>query len=93
VALVRIDSDRSYSEMLQMFRELGVVVELRTEYTEEQNGLTERAGSTIVTKARAIGIIRDLLMELSNECCMTAIYLLTRTPTETLAWRKSYEIV
>ena len=84
VAIVRLDSDRGYSEMLQMFRELGVVVEPRAEYTEEQNGLTERAGSTIVTRGRAIRIGGDLPMELSNKCCLTAIYLLNRTPTEAL---------
>ena len=93
VAIVRLDSDRGYSEMLQMFRELGVVVEPRAEYTEEQNGLTERAGSTIVTRGRAIRIGGDLPMELSNECCLTAIYLLNRTPTEALGWRTPYELV
>ncbi|KAF2622833.1 hypothetical protein BU25DRAFT_301389, partial [Macroventuria anomochaeta] len=35
----------------------------------------------------------DLPMELTNECCMTAIYLLNRTPTEALDWRTPYEIV
>lgn len=35
VSVVRLDSDRGYSEMLQMFKELGIVVEPRAEYTEE----------------------------------------------------------
>ena len=85
MSVVRLDSDCSYSEMLQMFRELDIVVEPRAEYTEEQNGLTERAGSTIVTRGRAIRIGGDLPMELSNKCCMAAVYLLNRTLTEALA--------
>ena len=93
VSVVRLDSDRGYSEMLQMFKELGIVVEPRAEYTEEQNGLTERAGSTIVTRGRAIRIGGDLPMELSNECCVAAVYLLNRSPTEALAWKTPYEIV
>jgi hypothetical protein len=60
VSIVRLDSDRGYSEMLQMFRELGAVVKPRAEHTEEHNSLTERTGSTMVTKGRAIRIGGDL---------------------------------
>jgi hypothetical protein len=59
-----------------MFKELGIVVEPQAEYTKEQNSLIERAGSTIVTRGRAIRIGGDLPIELSNECCVAAVYLL-----------------
>jgi hypothetical protein len=32
-------------------------------------------------------------MELSNECCLVAVYLLNRTPVESLGWRTLYEVV
>jgi hypothetical protein len=85
VLVVRLDSNRGYSKMLQMFKELGIVVEPQAEYTKEQNGLTEQASSTIVTRGQAIRIGRDLPIELSNKCCVAAVYLLNQTPTEALA--------
>jgi hypothetical protein len=84
VSVIRLDSDRGYSKMLQTFKELRIVVEPQAKYTKEQNSLTERASSTIVTRARAIRIGSNLPIELSNECCITAIYLLNQTPTEAL---------
>jgi hypothetical protein len=41
--VVRHDSERGYSELLQVCRDLGIVVELQAEYTEEQNDMTEQA--------------------------------------------------
>jgi hypothetical protein len=59
-----------------MFKELSIIVEPQVEYTKEQNSLTERASSTIVTRGRAIRIGRDLPIELSNKCCVAVVYLL-----------------
>jgi hypothetical protein len=67
-----------------VLKDLGIVVEPRAEYTEEQNSLSEQAGKMITIRARAIRIDGRLPMELSNECCMVAVYLLNRTPVETL---------
>ncbi|KAI0568178.1 hypothetical protein Alg130_12278, partial [Pyrenophora tritici-repentis] len=72
---------------------LGIVVEPRAEYTEEQNGLLEQARKMIVIRARAIRIDGRLPMELSNECCLVAVYLLNRTPVESLGWKTPYEVV
>jgi hypothetical protein len=33
-----MDNDLGYSELIQLLKDLGVTVELRAEYTEEQNG-------------------------------------------------------
>ncbi|KAI1562171.1 hypothetical protein PtrEW13061_012143, partial [Pyrenophora tritici-repentis] len=59
----------------------------------EQNGLSEQAGKMIVIRARAIRIDGRLPMELSNECCLVAVYLLNRTPVESLGWKTPYEVV
>ena len=41
VIVVRLDSERGYSELLVVLRDLGIVVEPRAQYTEEQNSLSE----------------------------------------------------
>jgi hypothetical protein len=76
-----------------MFRDLGIAVEPRAEYTEEQNGLTERAGAIIISRAQAINIDAGLPNDLANECVMTVIYLLNQTPVKALGWRAQYEVV
>jgi hypothetical protein len=48
VIVVRLNSKRGYSELLHVLRDLGIVVDPRAEYTEEQNGLSEQAGKMIV---------------------------------------------
>jgi hypothetical protein len=76
-----------------VLKDLGIVVEPWAEYTEEQNSLSEQAGKMIMIRARAIRINGRLPMELSNECCMVAVYLLNRTSVETLGWKTLYEVV
>jgi hypothetical protein len=93
VVVVRLDNERGYSELLHVLRDLGIVTEFRAEYTEEQNGLSEQAGKMIVIRGRAIRIDGQLPMELSNECCLVAVYLLNRTPVESLGWKTPYEVV
>ena len=76
--VVRLDSERGYSELLHVLSDLGIVVEPRAEYTEEQNGLSEQAGKMIVIRARAIRIDGRLLIELLNKCYLVVVYLLNR---------------
>jgi hypothetical protein len=78
VVIARIDSERGYSSLLKVLRDLGIVVEPRAEYAEELNGMTERAGAIIISRARAIKIDAGLPKNLANECVMTAIYVLNR---------------
>jgi hypothetical protein len=92
VRAVKIDGERGYSLLHQFFLDQGIKVEPRAPYTEEQNGLIERAGSTIIVRGRAIRIRSSLLKELANECVMTAVYLLNRTPVESLGWKTPYEV-
>jgi hypothetical protein len=93
VIVIRLDSEREYSELLHVLRDLGIIVEPQAQYTEEQNSLSEQAGKMIVIRARAIRIDGQLPMELSNECCLVAVYLLNRTPTEALGWKTPYKFV
>ena len=66
---------------------------IRDRYTDEQNGLAERAGSLLIIRARAMRIQAGLPKSLSNELICTAAYVLNRTPTEALAWKTPYEVV
>jgi hypothetical protein len=93
VVVIRLDSERGYSALYELLKELGILIEARAPYTEEQNGMIERAGATIITRARAIRIDARLPKEVSNECVMTAIYLLNRTPIKALTWRTPFEAV
>jgi hypothetical protein len=93
VVVIRLDSEGGYSALYELLKDLGIAIEPRAPYTEEQNGGTERAGATIIVRARAIRIEACLPKELSNECVMTAIYLLNRTPVKALAWRTPFEAV
>jgi hypothetical protein len=93
VIVIRLDNERGYSELFHVLRDLGIMVEPRAGYTEELNGLSEQAGKMIVIRARTIRIDGRLPIELSNECCLVAVYLLNRTPVESLGWKTPYEVV
>jgi hypothetical protein len=47
----------------------------------------------IVIRARAIKVDGRLPVEISNECCLVAVYLLNRTPVEPLGWKTPYKVV
>ena len=80
-------------ELATWAQELGIKLEPRAENTEEQNGLTERAGKSIMTTARALRIQGNLPKSLANELTITTVNLLNRTPTESNGWRTRYEMV
>lgn len=66
--------------------ELGLEIEWSAVATSEQNGLSERSGGMIQTKARCPGNGANLPHENWPEYVMTAAYLINRTPTSTLGW-------
>ena len=83
VVVLRIDNEKAYTqELYDWARELGLKIEPRAENTEEQNGLTERAGKSIITTARALRLHANLPKSLTNELVITAVYLLNRTSIE-----------
>ena len=66
--------------------EFGIVIEWSAVRTSEQNGLSERAGGVIQTKARCLGTSAKLPTEYWPEFVMTAAYLINRSPTSSLEW-------
>jgi len=88
VIVVRLDMETGYVELLEICRDLGIAIEPRA--TEAQNGAIERAGKAIVIRGRAIRLHAGLPKEYANECVMSAIYLLNRTPVEAIDWNCPY---
>ncbi|KAA8613952.1 hypothetical protein PtrV1_12860 [Pyrenophora tritici-repentis] len=84
VIVIRLDMEAGYVELLEICKNLGIALEPRA--TEAQNGGIERAGKSIVIRARAVRLHAGLPEEYANECAMTAIYLLNRTPVEAINW-------
>jgi chemotaxis response regulator CheB len=82
VIIIRLDMEAGYVELLEICRDLGIEVEPRA--TEAQNGGIKRAGKAIVTRGRVIRLHAGLPKEYANECVMSAIYLLNRTPVEAI---------
>ncbi|KAJ8115207.1 hypothetical protein OPT61_g3085 [Boeremia exigua] len=88
VAIVRLNMETGYVELLEVCRDLGVAVEPRA--TEAQNRAIKRAGRSLITQARAIRLNAGLPEEYVNECVMSAIYLLNQTPVEAIDWSCPY---
>ncbi|PZD26614.1 rve domain containing protein, partial [Pyrenophora tritici-repentis] len=88
VIVIRLDMEAGYVELLEICKNLGIALEPRA--TEAQNGGIERAGKSIVIRARAVRLHAGLPEEYANECAMTAIYLLNRTPVEAINWSCPY---
>jgi hypothetical protein len=80
--------EAGYVELLEICRDLGIAVELRA--IEAQNGGIERAGKSIIIRARAIRLHAGLPKEYANERAMTAIYLFNHMPVEAIDWSCPY---
>ena len=80
VTAIKTDNERGYGTSPNFLEELckglGIRYEPRAEYTEEQNGLAERAGSLLVTRSRAMRIQARLPKSLAHELIRTAAYIL-----------------
>jgi len=88
VKIIRIDVERSLSkEWKEDLERDGYTIEHSAEYTDEQHGGSERAGRTILKKARAIRIGARLLEGLWPEIMDLAVYLTNRTPIKRLNWK------
>jgi hypothetical protein len=88
VTIIRLNMEAEYVELLKICRGIGIAVEPRA--TEAQNGGIERAGKSIVIRARTIRLHEGLPKQYANECVMSAMYLLNRTPVEAIDWSYPY---
>lgn len=93
VVYVKLDNERGFSDLWVIFKAEGIKVEPRVVGAPQMTGMIEKAGHIIVTYARAMKSQSNLPKDLTNELCLTAVYLLNRTPTEDLGWKTPYEVL
>jgi hypothetical protein len=77
---VRCNNAQEYQALSTLLRSSGIILELITPYTPEQNGVAERLNRTLITKVRSMLIGAKLPTELWGEAADTACYLYNRTP-------------
>ena len=93
VKYVKCDNETGFADLWDVFADLGLTVEPRVVGAPEMSGMAERAGDAIMTSARATRLSAQLPKTLANELALTAVYLLNRTPTESLDWKTPYQVV
>jgi hypothetical protein len=74
-------------------RTVGIKVETTVENTDEQKGLQEAAGRTIMQRMQALRISSGLPKALTNELAVAAVQLLNTTPIESLRWKTPHEVI
>ena len=86
VRAYRIDGGREYGgkKLVQHLKEYGILPEITTPYTPEQNGVAERANRTIFSKVRSAIEDSDLPLELWPEVLLSAVYVTNRIATSSL---------
>src|SRR6266536_2621122 len=78
---IRLDGKTSLRRAFDDFvRNIGIKPERSAPNTQEQNGGSERAGRTVVTKGRAMRVDANMPIDLWPEFIKKAGYLSNRTP-------------
>ena len=82
----RMDDGREYGpkKLPELAEALGMIVEVTTPYTPEQDGKAERSIRTIVERTRATMIDMDIPQHLWPEIMEAQIYITNRTATSAL---------
>ncbi|KAJ4820740.1 polyprotein [Rhynchospora pubera] len=95
VRLKALRSDRGgefqSNEFKQFCEKEGVLQQLTTPYTPEQNGVAERKNRTVVELARSMLKSKNLPNLFWAEAVATAVYLLNLSPTKAVMNRTPYE--
>jgi hypothetical protein len=71
----------------------GYTLDQSAPHTQDQNGLAERSGKSIITDARTIRIDANLPAYLWPEIVKAAAYMLNRKPTRTLDFKTPLEVL
>jgi hypothetical protein len=94
VIIVRSDNEKGLGrDFADGCKTVGIKVETTAENTDEQKGLQEAAGRTIMQRTRALRISSGLPKALTNELAVAAVQLLNTTPVESLGWKTPHEVI
>jgi hypothetical protein len=94
VIIIRSDNEKGLSrDFAAACKSVGIKVETTAENTDEQKGLQEAAGKTIMQRTRALRISSGLPKALTNELAVAAVQLLNTTPVQSLGWKTPHEVV
>lgn len=87
VSKIRCDNGGEYKsiEFKNWCRIKGIILDYTTPYTPQLNGKAERLNRSIMEKARALLNDSCLNKNMWSEAILTAVYLLNRSPTSSLA--------
>ncbi|CAJ2666383.1 unnamed protein product [Trifolium pratense] len=93
IQFLRSDNGKEYtSTQFNLFcEEAGIVHQLTTPYTPEQNGVSERRNRSIMEMARCMLHEKDLPKQFWAEAANTAVYLQNRLPTKVLKDKTPFE--
>ena len=92
VKIVRSDNELFTNRTRRWLRKKKIDCEPSAPRTQQQNGVAERSGGVVITRARAMRIGANLPHELWKETVNAAAYLHNRTPRENLGWKTPYEV-
>jgi len=91
---IHSDDEQGMGEQVEaLLNEDGIIWEVSSPYTPEQNGPAERSGRSITDRGRGILDEAMLIIHLWPELTYAVIFLLNRTPVRSLGWKAPYEIL
>ena len=88
---IRSDLELNRKRTNKWLSSVGIEFEPSAPRTAAQNGVAERSGGVIVTKARAMSIGAKLPSDLWKEVIDASTYLHNRTPREAQSWKSPFE--
>jgi transposase InsO family protein len=85
------DGEFTMAEFASYCADEGVQHHYSASYSPQQNGVVERHNQTVVGMARALLKQRGMSVVFWGEAVVTAVYILSHSPTKALNGRTSYE--
>jgi hypothetical protein len=94
VIIIRSDNEKGLGhDFAAACKSVGIKVETTAENTDEQKGLQEAAGKTIMQRTRAMHISSGLPKAPTNKLAVAAVQLPNTTLVKSLGWKTPHKVV